>query len=117
MPGGSVLALWAIYVWVTHARNWEPYALTLLHTAVSFAVVLAFYRWKPFDRLYLYPPTLAHYFDVASTVVAIHYYGYREVHWLENILVNHFGGLLLLPPLDNGDTHRCLLRPQIPRAG
>ncbi|ASI98697.1 DUF63 family protein [Thermococcus celer] len=93
---GSVLALWAIYVWVTHARNWEPYALTLLHTAVSFAVVLAFYRWKPFDRLYLYP-TLAHYFDVASTVVAIHYYGYREVHWLENILVNHFGAYFYYP--------------------
>jgi len=93
---GTVLALWANYLLVTHARNWEPYKLTLIHTAVSWAVVLAFYRWRPFDRLYLYA-VLAHYFDVASTVVAIHYYGYREVHWLENILVSHFGAYVYYP--------------------
>ncbi|WP_088882956.1 DUF63 family protein [Thermococcus sp. P6] len=93
---GSLLALWALYLLVTSAKNWEPYGLTLLHTAVSFVAVLAFYRWRPFDRLYLYP-VLAHYFDIASTVVAIHFYGYREVHWLESMLVNRFGAYFYYP--------------------
>uniref|UniRef100_UPI002604B440 DUF63 family protein n=1 Tax=Thermococcus sp. TaxID=35749 RepID=UPI002604B440 len=39
----------------------------------------------------------AHYFDIASTVVAIHFYGYREVHWLENILVNYLGAYSYYP--------------------
>lgn len=93
---GTILALWANYLLVTHAKNWEPYELTLIHTAVSFAAVFIFYRWRPFDRLYLYP-VLAHYFDVASTVVAIHFYGYREVHWIENHLVNWFGAYIYYP--------------------
>lgn len=93
---GLILAIWANYLLVTHARSWEPYKLTLLHTVVSWIPVLLYYRWRPFDRLYLYA-VLAHYFDVASTVVAIHYYGYHEVHWLENILVQHFGAYIYYP--------------------
>ncbi|WP_148882085.1 DUF63 family protein [Thermococcus aciditolerans] len=93
---GALLALWANYLLVINAKSWEPYGLTLIHTAVSFAAVFAFYRWRPFDRLYLYP-VLAHYFDIASTVVAIHFYGYREVHWLENVLVNHLGAYSYYP--------------------
>ncbi|ASJ07436.1 DUF63 family protein [Thermococcus pacificus] len=93
---GTILALWANYLLVTHAKNWEPYELTLVHTAVSWAVILAFYRWRPFDKLYLYA-VLAHFYDMGSTVVAIQFYGYREVHWLENILVNHFGAYFYYP--------------------
>jgi uncharacterized membrane protein len=93
---GLILALWANYLFVTHAKDWRPYELTLLHTAVSWAVVLAFYRWKPFDRLYLYA-VLAHYFDVASTVVGIHFYGYHEVHWVEHYLVQWFGAYVYYP--------------------
>lgn len=93
---GTVLAAWANYLLITHAKSWEPYMLTMVHTVVSFAVVLAFYKWKPFDRLYLYP-ALAHYFDVASTVVAIHFYGYREVHWIEHHLVQWFGAYIYYP--------------------
>lgn len=93
---GTALALWANYLLVTNAKSWEPYELTLIHTAVSFLAVFAFYRWRPFERLYLYP-VLAHYFDIASTVVAIHFYGYREVHWLENILVTHLGAYFYYP--------------------
>ena len=96
MAWGTALALWANYLLVTHAKNWEPYELTLAHTVVSWAVVLAFYRWRPFDKLYLYA-VLAHFYDMGSTVVAIHFYGYREVHWLENILVNHFGAYFYYP--------------------
>ncbi|GAB6101364.1 DUF63 family protein [Thermococcus atlanticus] len=93
---GLVLALWANYMLVTHARNWEPYELTLLHTFVSWVPVFVIYRYRPFDRLYLYP-VLAHLYDMGSTVVAIHFYGYREVHWLENILVGHFGAYFYYP--------------------
>ena len=93
---GTVLAVWANYLLVTHAKSWEPYVLTMVHTIVSFAVVLAFYRWKPFEKLYLYP-VLAHYFDMGSTVVAIHFYGYREVHWIEHHLVQWFGAYIYYP--------------------
>jgi len=92
----TILALWANYQLVTHAKSWEPYELTLIHTAVSWAAVFAFYRLKPFDRLYLYP-VLAHYFDVASTVVGIHFYGYYEVHWIEHHLVDWFGAYVYYP--------------------
>lgn len=93
---GTLLALWANYLLVTHAKSWEPYGWTLLHTAVSWAVVLLFYRFKPFEKLYLYS-VLAHYFDMGSTVVAIHFYGYREVHWIENHLVQWFGAYFYYP--------------------
>ena len=93
---GTVLALWANYLLITHAKSWRPYELTAIHTIVSWAFVLAFYKWKPFDRLYLYA-VLAHFFDIASTVVGIHYYGYHEVHWLEGILVKHFGAYVYYP--------------------
>nr|WP_297468151.1 DUF63 family protein [Thermococcus sp.] len=93
---GTILALWANYLLVTHAKNWRPYELTLIHTAISWAVVLAFYKWKPFDRLYLYP-VLAHYFDIASTVVGIHFYHYHEVHWVESHLVQWFGAYIYYP--------------------
>ena len=93
---GTILAVWANYLLITHAKNWKPYELTMIHTVVSFVAVLAFYRWKPFDRLYLYP-VLAHYFDMASTVVGIHFYGYREVHWIEHHLVQWFGAYIYYP--------------------
>ena len=93
---GALLALWANYLLVTHAKNWEPYELTLLHTIVSWIPALLIYRYRPFDRLYLYA-VLAHLYDMGSTVVAIHFYGYREVHWLENILVSHFGAYVYYP--------------------
>ncbi|AMM53070.1 DUF63 family protein [Pyrococcus kukulkanii] len=93
---GAGLALYANYILFKNVKCWEPYELTLLHTAVSFGAVLAFYRFKPFDRLYLYP-VLAHYFDIASTVVAIHFYNYMEVHWIERHLVSWFGAYAYYP--------------------
>ncbi len=93
---GVLLALWTNYLLITHAKSWEPYGLTLLHTAVSWVPILILYKYRPFDRLYLYA-VLAHFYDIASTVVAIHFYGYREVHWLENILVQHFGAYFYYP--------------------
>ncbi|WP_297437238.1 DUF63 family protein [Thermococcus sp.] len=93
---GTLLALWANYLLFTHAKSWEPYGLTLLHTFISWALVLAFYRWRPFDRMYLYP-VLAHLYDMGSTVVAIHFYGYYEVHWIEHHLVDWFGAYVYYP--------------------
>ncbi|AEH25278.1 DUF63 family protein [Pyrococcus yayanosii] len=93
---GTLLALWANYLLVTNARCWEPYILTLIHTAISWAAVFTLYRFRPFEKLYLYP-TLAHYFDIASTVVAIDIYGYREVHWIENHLVRALGPYAYYP--------------------
>jgi len=93
---GVALALWANYLLVTHAQNWRPYELTLLHTFVSWIPVLLFYKYHPFDRLYLYA-VLAHFYDVASTVVGIHYYHYHEVHWVEHYLVNWFGAYVYYP--------------------
>ncbi|AEK74010.1 membrane protein, conserved [Thermococcus sp. 4557] len=93
---GALLALWANYLLITHAKSWEPYGLTLLHTFVSWIPALLIYRYRPFDKLYLYA-VLAHLYDMGSTVVAIHFYGYREVHWLENILVQHFGAYFYYP--------------------
>lgn len=93
---GTLLAIWANYLLVTHAKSWEPYELTMLYTLVSWVVVLAFYKWKPFDRLYLYA-VLAHMYDMGSTVVGIHYYGYHEVHWLEHYLVQWFGPFVYYP--------------------
>ncbi|AFL95889.1 hypothetical protein CL1_1692 [Thermococcus cleftensis] len=93
---GALLALGANYLLVTHAKSWEPYELTLIHTFVSWIPALLIYRYRPFDRLYLYA-VLAHLYDMGSTVVAIHFYGYREVHWLENILVQHFGAYFYYP--------------------
>ena len=93
---GTVLALWANYLLITHAKSWEPYELTLVHTVASWIPILILYKYRPFDRLYLYA-VLAHFYDIASTVVAIHFYGYREVHWLENILVQHFGAYFYYP--------------------
>jgi len=93
---GSLLAIYANYLLIINVKCWKPYELTLLHALVSFAVVLAYYKFKPFEKLYLYP-TLAHYFDIASTVVAIHFYGYREVHWVEKYLVGMFGAYAYYP--------------------
>ena len=93
---GTFLALWANYLLVTHAKNWEPYKLTIVHTLVSWAIVLSYYRWRPFDKLYLYA-VLAHMYDMGSTVVGIHYYGYREVHWIEHNLVQWFGAYFYYP--------------------
>ncbi|WP_048055372.1 DUF63 family protein [Pyrococcus sp. NA2] len=93
---GSILAGYSLYLFIINAKCWKPYELTLLHTAISFIAVLAYYKFRPFERLYLYP-VLAHYFDIASTVVAIHFYGYREVHWLENHLVSMFGAYVYYP--------------------
>lgn len=93
---GSILAVYVNYLLFTNAKCWKPYELTLLHTGVSFAVVLAFYKFKGFDRLYLYP-VLAHYYDIASTVVAIHFYNYREVHWVEHHLTSIFGAYVYYP--------------------
>lgn len=93
---GTLLSLWANYLLVTHAKSWEPYGWTLLHTAVSWAVVLLFYRFKPFDKLYLYA-VLAHMYDMGSTVAGIHFYGYREVHWIEHHLVQWFGAYFYYP--------------------
>ncbi len=93
---GSLLALWATYMLVANAKNWRPYELTLLHTFASWAVVMAFYKWKPFDKLYLYT-VLAHMYDMGSTVAAIHFYHYREVHWVESHLVRWFGAYAYYP--------------------
>ncbi|AFK21833.1 DUF63 family protein [Pyrococcus sp. ST04] len=93
---GVALALYANYLLVMNAKCWKPYELTLLHTFISFVAVLIFYRYKPFERLYLYP-VLAHYFDIASTVVAIHFYHYREVHWIESHLVSWLGAYAYYP--------------------
>ncbi|GAB6135236.1 DUF63 family protein [Thermococcus henrietii] len=93
---GTVLALWANYMLVTHAKNWRPYELTLLYTFISWAVVLAYYHWRPFDKLYLYA-VLAHYYDMGSTVVGIHDYHYHEVHWIESHLVHWFGAFVYYP--------------------
>ncbi|WP_048811076.1 DUF63 family protein [Thermococcus gammatolerans] len=93
---GTILALWANYLLITHAKNWKPYELTMIHTLISWAIVLAFYKWRPFDKLYLYA-VLAHYYDMGSTVVGLHYYGYREVHWIEHHLVQWFGAYIYYP--------------------
>ncbi|CAB49051.1 DUF63 family protein [Pyrococcus abyssi] len=93
---GTLLAGYANYLLIINAKCWKPYELTLLHTLVSFVVVFAFYKVRPFERLYLYP-VLAHYFDIASTVVAIHFYSYMEVHWVERHLVNAFGAYAYYP--------------------
>ncbi len=93
---GTILALYANYLLVTHVKSWKPYELTIFWTVVFILPVLVFYKFKPFEKLYLYP-VLAHLFDIGSTVVAIHYYGYREVHWLENILVTKFGAFIYYP--------------------
>lgn len=93
---GTVLALWANYLLVTNARDWRPYGLTMIHTLISWAVVLAYYKRRPFDKLYLYA-VLAHMYDMGSTVVGIHYYGYREVHWIEHHLVQWFGAYFYYP--------------------
>ncbi|ASJ03349.1 ABC transporter permease [Thermococcus profundus] len=93
---GTVLALWANYLLFANAKDWRAYELTMLHTLASWAVVLAYYKWRPFDKLYLYA-VLAHMYDMGSTVVGIHYYGYREVHWIEHHLVQWFGPYFYYP--------------------
>jgi uncharacterized membrane protein len=93
---GTVLALWANYLLVVNAKNWEPYGLTMLHTLVSWAIAFAWYKYKPFDKLYLYA-VLAHLYDMGSTVVGIHFYHYHEVHWIEHHLVDWFGAYVYYP--------------------
>jgi len=93
---GTMLALWANYLLIVNAKNWEPYGLTMLHTLVSWAIALAWYRYRPFDRLYLYA-VLAHLYDMGSTVVGIHFYHYHEVHWIEHHLVDWFGAYVYYP--------------------
>jgi len=93
---GTILALYANYLLVTNAKSWEPYELTLFYTIAFFLPILVYYKFRPFEKLYLFP-VFAHIFDIGSTVVAIHYYGYREVHWIENLLVQKFGAFVYYP--------------------
>ncbi len=93
---GSALSSWAIYLFVVHAKNWDPYGYTLLYTAVAWSGVFLWYRVMPFDKLYLYV-VLAHLFDMGSTVSGIYYYHYHEVHWIEHHLVQWFGPFVYYP--------------------
>ncbi|NJE77460.1 DUF63 family protein, partial [Thermococcus sp. ES12] len=93
---GSLLALYVNYLLIINAKNWKPYELTVFYTLVFLLPILGYYRFKPFEKIYLFP-VFAHIFDIGSTIVAIHYYGYREVHWLENILVQKFGAFVYYP--------------------
>lgn len=93
---GTVLALYANYLLITNVKSWRPYELTIFYTLIFLLPILVYYKFRPFEKLYLFP-VFAHIFDIGSTVVAIHYYGYREVHWIENILVQKFGAFVYYP--------------------
>jgi len=93
---GLLLSSYPLYLFISHAVRPYAYALTLLYTAIFSIPIVLYYRFKPFDRVF-YIAALSHMYDLASTIVAIHYYNHYEVHWIEGMLNEHFGPFILYP--------------------
>ncbi|AIF69761.1 hypothetical protein PAP_06830 [Palaeococcus pacificus DY20341] len=93
---GLLLSTYPLYLFLTNMVRPQAYALTLLYTVLFSVPVVVYYKFKPFDRVF-FLATLAHMYDLASTVVAIYYYNHYEVHWIEGILSEHFGPFILYP--------------------
>jgi uncharacterized membrane protein len=91
---GSLLSLIALYLFVTNVEYPKALYLTIIYTLIFSIPLLPFY--KKIDRIFFYA-LLAHMLDIASTLVAIVYLGYYEVHWIEGWLSKTFDPFVLYP--------------------
>ncbi len=94
---GIFMNIYPLYLLIINIKHFEAIYYCLKYFIPLSSLVLLFYKLG-IDRFYLYV-IIAHMFDLSSTLAGINHYGYFEVHYFENILINMLNFSYILIPI------------------